>query len=203
MHAMKGEMRDGLRVVLVRHGETAWSREERHTGRTDIPLDDAGRQRARETGERLRRAFDFAAVYCSPLSRARETCALAGLAGEAVLDPDLEEWDYGDYEGRTSADIHKERPGWNLFKDGCPNGESFVDVAARVERVIEHISHVDGDVAVFAHGHVLRTFGARWLSLGGDLANALQLSPAALSVLSHYRGDPVIGRWNDSGHLSI
>jgi broad specificity phosphatase PhoE len=188
-----------MRVVLVRHGETAWSRAGRHTGRTDIPLLDEGRHQAELLGARLRR-ISFAAVRSSPLARARETCALAGLADQAVIDADLAEWDYGEYEGRRSADIRAEQPGWNLFVDGCPGGETFADVAARAGRVIERIAPVDGDVALFAHGHLLRTLAARWLGFGPELATAMLLAPATVSILGRERESPVLALWNDVGH---
>ena len=189
-----------MRVVLVRHGETAWSRAGKHTGRTDIPLLDDGRHQAELVGARLR-VFSFAAVWSSPLSRARGTSALAGLADRALLDDDLLEWDYGGYEGRRSADIIAERPGWNLFFDGCPDGEVFADVVRRVDRVIARIGSVGGDVALFAHGHLLRTLAARWLQIGPELAAALLLSPASVSILGRERNAPVIALWNDARHL--
>ena len=190
---------DRMRVVLVRHGETAWSRAGRHTGRTDLPLLDEGVRQAEAVGVRLR-AFTFAQVWCSPLTRARETCRHAGLGDHATYEPDLMEWDYGDYEGRRTVDIHGERPGWDLFSEGVPKGEHFEDVAARVERVIERFP-VDGDVAVFAHGHLLRVLTARWLGLGHAVGRALLLSPCTVSILGRDRGAPVIALWNDAGHL--
>ena len=189
-----------MRVVLVRHGETAWSRAGKHTGRTDVPLLDEGRHQAEHLGVRLR-SFSFAAVWSSPLSRARDTCALAGFADQAVLDDDLLEWNYGAYEGRRSADIVAERPGWNLFMDGCPDGEVFVDVARRVDRVIARVGSVNGDVALFAHGHLLRTLGARWLQMGPEVAAALLLSPASVSILGRDRNAPVVALWNDARQL--
>ncbi len=189
-----------MRLVLARHGETAWSRAGKHTGRCDVPLLDEGRRQAERLGARLR-SFSFVGVRCSPLSRARETCALAGLADHAVIDQDLVEWDYGEYEGRRVSDIRAQQPGWNLFVDGCPGGESFADVAARAERVIARIRGADGDVALFAHGHVLRTLAARWLQMGPDLAGALLLAPATVSILGRERDAPVLALWNDAGHL--
>ena len=189
-----------MRVVLVRHGETAWSRAGRHTGRTDLPLLDEGIRQAEAVGVRLR-AFTFAQVWCSPLTRARETCAHAGLAEQAVIEPDLMEWDYGDYEGRRTLDIHDERPGWDLMFDGVPNGEVFDDVAARVERVIARFPP-EGDVAAFAHGHVLRVLAARWLGLGSPVARARCCCRRAPSPSSGaIRGVPVAALWNDGGHL--
>jgi probable phosphoglycerate mutase len=188
-----------MRVVVVRHGETAWSRAGRHTGRTDLPLLDEGVRQAQAVGVRLR-AITFDQVWCSPLTRARETCRHAGLGDHAIYDPDLMEWDYGDYEGRRTVDIHRERPGWDLMSEGAPHGEHFEDVAARVERVIARFP-ADGDVAVFAHGHLLRVLTARWLGLGHAIGRALLLSPCTISILGRDRGTPVIALWNDAGHL--
>jgi broad specificity phosphatase PhoE len=179
-----------MRLVLVRHGETAWSRAGRHTGRTDVPLLDEGRRQAELIGNRLR-SFSFVEVRTSPLRRARETCAAAGFADRAAIDDDLMEWDYGEYEGHRTVEIREERPGWNLFTDGCPGGETFADVAARA----------DGVVGLFAHGHLLRTLTARWLAMGPELAGSLVLSPAAISILGGDRGAPVLLLWNDLSHL--
>jgi probable phosphoglycerate mutase len=187
-------------VVLVRHGETAWSREGRHTGRTDIPLEPAGRWHAELIGARLRH-LPFSMVLTSPLKRARETCELAGFADQAVPDPDLMEWDYGDYEGRRTEDIREERPDWELFRDGCPRGESFDDVAARVRRVIARVEGAPGDVALFAHGHLLRTLAACWVEMGPPLGTVLSLAPGAISILGHERETHVILLWNDGSHL--
>ena len=190
----------GVRVFLIRHGETAWSKEGRHTGRTDLPLLDQGRHQAEQVGARLR-PLSFAMVRTSPLLRARETCAGAGLGEQAVVDDDLVEWDYGAYEGRRTVEIQAERPGWHLFSDGCPGGETFADVSARVERVIARATSVDGNVALFAHGHVLRTFATRWLQLGPALATALTLDPATVSILGRERDGRCLELWNDAGHL--
>jgi probable phosphoglycerate mutase len=189
-----------MRLVLVRHGETAWSRSGQHTGRTDLPLLETGRRHAELLRDRLQ-PLSFSMVRTSPLARARETCAVAGYGDRMILDADLVEWDYGAYEGRTTDEIRDGRPGWNLFMDGCPDGESFADVSARVERVIERVSSADGDVAVFAHGHLLRTLAARWLGMGPEVGNVLLLSPATVSILAHERDVPVIALWNDDGHL--
>jgi probable phosphoglycerate mutase len=172
----------------------------RHTGRTDLPLLDRGRRQAEQVGARLR-PLSFAMVSTSPLTRAQQTCAGAGLSAQAAVDPDLVEWDYGDYEGLRTVEIQAERPGWNLFFDGCPSGETFADVSARVERVIERVVGVDGDVALFAHGHVLRTLTARWLQSGPALASALALDPTTVSILGHERDGPSLALWNDAGHL--
>ncbi|HJV08794.1 MAG TPA: histidine phosphatase family protein, partial [Acidimicrobiales bacterium] len=153
-----------MNIVLVRHGETEWSVSGQHTGRTDIPLTDAGRRQAEGLGRRLA-AWNFARVLSSPLSRALETCRLAGLGDRAELTDDLQEWDYGDYEGRRTADIRQERPGWGLWTDGVPAGETVDDVGRRADRVLDEARAAGGDVALFAHGHVLRVLGARWVDL--------------------------------------
>ena len=182
-------------VVLVRHGETEWSRDGRHTGRTDIPLTEEGRRQAAELTATLG-ARPFALVLSSPLQRALETCRLAGYGARALVRPELMEWDYGRYEGRTSRQIVAENPGWSLWRDGGPDGETPADVGRRVDRVIAEVRRVAGDVLIFAHGHVLRVLAARWLGEppGGGRHYALQT--AALSVLGYEHEDPVISRWN-------
>jgi broad specificity phosphatase PhoE len=182
-------------VWLVRHAETEWSRSGRHTGRTDVPLTDEGRERARALGEALSRRR-FAVVLASPLDRARETAALAGLGEHAQLREDLLEWDYGDYEGITTPDIRAERPGWYLWRDGVPNGESADEVAARCDRVIEELVAAPGDVAVFAHGHVLRALSARWVEQPVAFGGRLYLATGSLSVLGFEREVRVIRSWN-------
>lgn len=183
------------RAILIRHGETAWSISGQHTGLTDIPLTENGRELARRLAPLLARAT-FTLVLTSPLGRARETCELAGLAGTAGVDPDLTEWDYGEYEGLTPQQIHAKAPGWIIFRDGCPGGESPAQVSARVDRIIARIRAVEGDVALFAHGHVFRVFVARWLGLPATAGSHFLLDTATVSVLSHYRGIPAIRRWN-------
>lgn len=183
-------------VVLVRHGETEWARVGKHTGRTDIPLTDLGREQAEVAGRRLK-GRSFAMVLTSPLSRAADTCRIAGFGDVASVDDDLMEWDYGDYEGRKTVEIREERPGWSLWKDGVPKGESGGDVAARVDRVIERALSIDGDALLFAHGHLLRVLAARWLGLGFDGGRLLSLSPATLSVLGFERENRVLLHWND------
>jgi probable phosphoglycerate mutase len=183
------------RAILIRHGETEWSISGQHTGSTDIPLTENGRELARRLAPLLARAT-FALVLTSPLGRARETCELAGLAGSAEVDPDLTEWNYGDYEGLTPKQIHATAPGWMIFRDGCPGGESREQVGARLDRVIARIRGVEGDVALFAHGHVFRVFAARWLGLPATAGSHFLLDTATVSVLSHYRGIPAIRRWN-------
>lgn len=182
------------RLIAVRHGETEWSLAGRHTGRTDVPLTDVGRARAEQLGDALR-GQAFALVLTSPLSRARDTAALAGFP-DAIVDDDLREWDYGDYEGRTTLDIREERPGWFLWDDGVPSGESIADIATRADRVIERARAIDGDVLVFAHGHILRVLAARWLDQDPGFGRHLVLSPATLSILGHEREAPALETWN-------
>ncbi|MEY2461055.1 MAG: hypothetical protein QOG30_2885 [Acidimicrobiaceae bacterium] len=184
------------RLFAVRHGETEWSLSGQHTGRTDVPLTDAGRERAKQVGAFLA-GRTFALVLTSPFSRARETATLAGFP-DAIVDDDLREWDYGDYEGRKTLDIRKKRPGWFLWDDGVPNGETIEQVASRADRVIERAREVDGDVLVFAHGHVLRVLAARWIDQPPAFGRHLILSPATLSVLSYEREAPALETWNAS-----
>jgi broad specificity phosphatase PhoE len=184
-------------IVLVRHGETEWSRTGRHTGRTDIPLTDRGREQARAAGEALadRR---FVLVLTSPLSRARETCRLAGLDEQAVVRDELAEWDYGAYEGRKTVDIRQEHAGWSLWSDGVPEGESAAQVGARADRVIAELRDAGGDAAVFAHGHILRVLAARWLGLEASAGRLFALDPATISILGYERETAVIRAWNES-----
>lgn len=185
-------------IVLVRHAETEWSRDGRHTGRTDIPLTDHGRAAARTLAQRLR-SWRFALVLVSPLRRARETCELSGLAAQAQARAELFEWDYGEYEGLTTAQIQEERPGWSLWRDGCPGGEDAADVGARADRVIAEVGTVEGPVAVFSHGHMLRVLGARWIALAAADGARLGLSTGAISVLGYERQTQILARWNDAG----
>ena len=191
-------------IYLARHGETEWSMTGQHTGLTDLPLTARGEDNARALGERLR-GLHFAKVFTSPLQRARRTCELAGFGSNAEVDPELVEWDYGDYEGRRSVDIHKERPGWNLFRNGCPHGESIQDVAARVERVIARLRETKGNVLVFGHRHCLSVVGACWVGLPPVEARVLMLSTGSLSIVGyeHTTGEPVICLWNDDRHISL
>jgi broad specificity phosphatase PhoE len=182
-------------IWLIRHGETEWSRSGAHTGRTDIPLNEAGRAQAQAIGRYLRgRRFDL--VLTSPLSRGLETCRLAGYGEVAQVDPDLREWDYGDYEGLMTADIRRERPNWSLWRDGVPNGETVGQVAARARRVIERVAHTEGDVALFAHGHLLRILAAVWLDLEPAAGRLFALDTASVSTLGYERETRVITRWN-------
>jgi probable phosphoglycerate mutase len=180
---------------LIRHGETKWSRSGAHTGRTDLPLTDTGRARAEAIG-RFLNGRPFAVVLTSPLSRARDTCRLAGYGEAGQIEPNLREWDYGDYEGRTTPDIRRERPDWSLWTDGVPNGESIAQVAKRAEAVIEQTSNAGGDVALFAHGHILRILTACWLGLPANDARLFALATASLSVLGFERDTRVITLWN-------
>jgi broad specificity phosphatase PhoE len=182
-------------VFLIRHGETEWSLNGRHTGISDIPLTEKGRQVAR-LWQPYAGARKFALVLSSPLQRARETCELAGLAGQAQIEDDLREWNYGEYEGRTPQQIRAAQPGWLIFRDGCPGGESPDEVATRVDRVITRIRAATGDVAIFAHGHLLRVFGARWLELPACAGSHFLLETATLCVLSSYHAVPAVKRWN-------
>jgi len=192
------------KIYLARHGETEWSTTGQHTGLTDLPLTAQGERNARALGTRLK-DLSFAAVLTSPLARARRTCDLAGFGESARIDPELVEWNYGDYEGRGTADIRKERPGWNLFRDGCPHGESVGDVAARADRVIARLRAVNGDVLVFGHGHCLSVIGARWIDLPFEKAGVLWLSTASLSIVGydHAANEPVVRLWNDDRHVAL
>jgi broad specificity phosphatase PhoE len=185
-------------AYVIRHGETEWSRSGRHTGRTEIPLSGLGEQNARRLAASLA-AVRFSLVLTSPRQRARRTCELAGLGEGARADPDLAEWDYGDYEGLTSAEILKARPGWVLFRDGCPGGESPGQVSARADRLIARILPAAGVVALFSHGHFGRVLAARWVGLPVGAGERLLLDTASLGILSFEHGipaAPVIARWN-------
>jgi broad specificity phosphatase PhoE len=182
-------------VVLVRHGETEWNRTLQHTGRTDIPLTEEGRRQAERVGEALR-GREFALVLTSPLQRAAETARLAGFGDLARPRDDLMEWDYGDYEGRLTVDIRKEVPGWTIFRDGAPNGETGEQVGARADRVIEEVRGVDEDVLIFAHGHFLRVLAARWVELEPGDGRRFALDSATLSTLGYERETPVLRAWN-------
>jgi broad specificity phosphatase PhoE len=184
-------------IVVVRHGETEWSASGRHTSRTDLPLTPSGRARAAAlarvppvAGRR------FALVLCSPLQRARETCERAGLGGEAEIEPGLREWDYGAYEGLTTPQIRSERPDWSLWRDGCPEGESPAQVAARADSVLQRAREANGDVVLFAHGHILRVLAARWISLGAQGGARLLLGAGCCGVLGYERETPALAAWN-------
>ena len=188
-------------TYLARHGETAWSLSGQHTGLTDLPLTERGEDNARRLGERLRE-LSITKVLTSPLWRVARTCELAGFGAAAEVDKDLVEWNYGQYEGRTSAEIHAERPDWQLFRDGCPGGETPDQVGARADRVVGRVREVRGNVLLFSSGHFLRVLGARWLGLKPAAGRYLLLSTASLSALGyeHDRSQPVIRLWNDTQH---
>jgi probable phosphoglycerate mutase len=190
-------------VYLARHGDTAWSLSGQHTGLTDLPLTPEGEARARALAPRLA-GVAFALVLTSPLARVMRTCELAGFAERAIPDRDLIEWNYGEYEGRRTADIVAERPGWKLFRDGCPGGESPAQVGERADRVIARLRAADGNVLVFSSGHILRTIGARWLGLPPSGGAFFVLGTASLSALSyeHDLSEPVHKFWNDTSHLT-
>ena len=189
-------------VYLARHGETAWTLSGQHTGLTDLPLTKRGERNARRLEERLR-GVTFAQVWTSPLQRATRTCELAGFGAVAEIDRDLVEWNYGVYEGRRTADIHRERPEWQLFRDGCPGGESPQEVGARADRVVTRVRAVKDDVLLFSSGHFLRVFAARWLGLDAALGRYFLLSTASLSALGyeHNLSQPVIRLWDDTRHV--
>jgi probable phosphoglycerate mutase len=197
-------MSEALPVVyLARHGETAWSLSGRHTGFTDLPLTERGERNARQLGERLK-GLRFARTFTSPLQRVARTCDLAGFGAAAEVDRDLVEWNYGKYEGIRTAEIHTERPDWQLFRDGCPGGESPDQVGARADRVVGRVRTAQGDVLLFSSGHFLRVFAARWLGSEPGAGRHFLLSTASLSALGyeHHRSQPVIRLWNDTRHVS-
>ena len=190
-------------IYLARHGETAWTISRQHTGRTDLPLTERGEGNARRLGERLR-GLAFARVWTSPLRRAARTCELAGFAAKAEVDPDLVEWDYGRYEGRRTAEILAEQPDWQLFRDGCPGGESPQEVAARADRVVRRVRDAGGDALLFSSGHFLRMLAVRWLGLEPGAGRYFVLATASLSALGyeHDASEPAIQLWNDTRHVA-
>jgi broad specificity phosphatase PhoE len=197
-------MADALpEIYLARHGETEWSLSGQHTGLTDIPLTPRGEQNARRLGARLA-GIKFSHVFTSPLQRARRTCELAGFLNRAVVDPDLVEWDYGQYEGKKSADIRRERPDWQIFRDGCPGGESVVDIRARADRVVARLRALQGIALVFSSGHFLRLVCARWCGWEVAAGACLYLATAALSTVGYEHGldEPAIRLWNDARHVT-
>jgi len=196
-------MKEMLPVIyLARHGETAWSLSGQHTGVTDLPLTERGQRNARRLGDRLKE-LTFARVFTSPLRRAARTCELAGFGSEAEVDSDLLEWNYGQYEGQRTAEIHAARPDWQLFRDGCPGGESPDQIGVRAERVVSRVRAVQGNVLLFASGHFLRVLAARWLGLEPGAGKYFLLSTASLSALGyeHNLSQPVIALWDDTHHL--
>jgi len=189
-------------IYLARHGETAWSLSGQHTGLTDLPLTERGERNARRLGERLK-GLTFVNVFTSPLKRAARTCELAGFGLLAEIDHDLVEWNYGQYEGVRTAEIHKQRPDWQLFRDGCPGGESPDQVGSRADRVVSRVRAVQGDVLLFSSGHFLRVLAARWLGLEPGAGRYFLLATASLSALGyeHNRSQPVIQLWDDTRHV--
>lgn len=189
-------------AYLARHGETAWTITGQHTGRTDLPLTERGEENARRLGERLS-GLTFAKVFTSPLWRAMRSCDLAGFGSLAQIDGDLVEWNYGEYEGRLTADILKERPDWQLFRDGCPGGESPQQVAARADRVVSRVRAVAGNVLLFSSAHFLRMLGTRWIGMEPINGKSLMLSTASLSALGYENSisNPAIRLWNDTHHV--
>ena len=190
-------------IYLVRHGETAWSLSGQHTGLTDLPLTRRGECNARRLGERLK-GLGFARVFTSPLQRAKQTCELAGFGSRAEVDRDLVEWNYGEYEGLRTVDIRAKRPDWKMFRDGFPGGESFDQIAARADRVVDRVRSIDGAVLLFSSGHFLRVLAARWLGLKAEGAQHFLLATASLSTLTyeHNMSQPAIRLWNDIHHVS-
>ncbi len=186
---------EAQKIYLIRHGETEWSRDGKHTGVTDVPLTEQGRKIARLLQPVLARE-QFVLVLTSPLQRARETCELAGLAKVAVIEPNLMEWNYGEYEGLTTKQIQSARPGWSVFHHGCPGGESPEQVAARADHVLAKVRATDGDVALFAHGHILRVIAARWIDQPPSFGEHLLLDTATLNVLGYYYDTPALKTWN-------
>jgi probable phosphoglycerate mutase len=182
-------------IVIVRHGATEWSIAGKHTSRTDLSLTEAGRERAAAVGSWLADRT-FALVLCSPLLRARETCALAGFEDAAVIDDDLQEWDYGSYEGLTTPEIRAGNPDWNLWRDGCPGGESPAGVGARADRVLARLCDADGDALAFAHGHVLRVLTARWLEQDVAAGARFALDAGGIGTLGFEHDNRVLRGWN-------
>jgi probable phosphoglycerate mutase len=182
-------------IVVVRHGETEWSVSGQHTSRTDLPLTEPGRARAAALAPQLS-GRQWALVLCSPLRRARETCELAGLGEQAVIDEDLREWDYGEYEGLTTPQIRERQPDWVLWRDGCPGGEMPDQVGARADRVLARMHAADGDCVAFAHGHILRVTGSRWIDQPVSFGSRIALSPGSVSTLGFERETKVLWEWN-------
>jgi probable phosphoglycerate mutase len=183
-------------IFLIRHGETAWTLSGQHTGKTDILLTEKGRRQSVSIAKKLADKH-FSKVYCSPLQRAKETCEIVGLLGEAQLDPDLVEWDYGSYEGLTTEEIQKKDPSWTIFSNGAPGGESIAQMSERADRVLEKLSSTEGNIALFSSGHFLRSFTARWLGQPVSFGKHLMLFPASVSVLGRERNTPAILSWNN------
>ena len=186
-------------IHIVRHGQTAWTESRRHTGLSDIPLTERGERQARQLGKYLHRT-KYAPVFTSPLQRASRTCELAGFGSRAGIDPDLVEWNYGKYDGLTTDEIRKQRPGWEVFRDGCPGGESVAEIGARADRLIGRLRALNGNILLFSSGHFMRVFAARWLNLDPSCGRLFLLSTTTLSILGyeHTINEPVIRLWNDA-----
>ena len=185
-------------IHIVRHGETAWTESRRHTGLSDIPLTERGERQARQLGQYLA-GGTYAHVFSSPLQRARRTCELAGFGSRAQIDPDLVEWNYGEYDGLTADEIRQRRPDWQVFRDGCPGGESVEEVGARADRLVRRLRALDSSILLFSSGHFMRAFAARWLDLDPACGRLFLLSTTTLSILGydHTTNEPVIRLWND------
>ncbi len=190
------------KIYLIRHGETPWSLSGQHTGTTDIALTEKGKQEALLIGQRLK-GHAFAKIYVSPSKRAQQTCEIAGLMKHAYIEPNLVEWDYGDYEGITTFEIWKQEPHWNLFQRGAPNGESLADITERANTFLSKLHSIHGDIALFSHGHILRVLAARYLKLPASEGKSFMLSASSISILSYERDTPVIALWNDTSHLNL
>jgi len=190
------------KVVLIRHGETEWARQGRHTSFTDLPLTEKGQAEARQLKAVLKN-WNFSRVFCSPLQRARQTCELAGLAEDASIEQDLSEWHYGCFEGLTTDQIQAHKPDWDVFEQGCPDGDAPDDVSDRVDRIIEKTRGIDGDVAVFSHGHLSRAFATGWIGLPIRNSHMFVLDTATLNVLGAYHDSPAIVTWNSRIHGSV
>ncbi len=189
-----------VEIYLIRHGETEWTKSRQHTGLTDITLTENGRSQAKALARRTKK-LHFDKIYVSPLKRAFDTCALCGYQDVAEVSNHLLEWDYGDFEGKMSSEIHKKNPNWNIFIDGAPNGESTDDVTKRVDHFLGEIKKQKGTVALFSSGHISRAIAARWLEMPISFGKSLILSTASLSLLSHEHNNPAIKLWNDTSHL--
>ena len=189
------------KIYLIRHGETEWTLSGQHTGSTDIPLTKNGENQAKLLGDRLR-GHAFQTILASPLQRAQQTCAIAGLLKTAQIDPNLVEWNYGDFEGMTSAQINKMQPNWSIFSNGAPNGESVADIGKRADKVLAKIQSLHGDVALFSHGHFLRALAARWLQLPAQDGRLFALFPGSLSILGFEKNTQVLFLWNDTSHIN-
>jgi len=188
------------KIYLIRHGETAWTLSGQHTGTTDLPLTENGKKQAHLLAQRLQ-GLKFQSVLVSPLQRARETCAIAGFADQAVEDPKLVEWNYGRYEGFTSQEIHQTNPKWNIFLQGAPGGESVADMQHRTEKVLQACAKTQGNIAIFSHGHFLRSLAVRYIELAIADGRHLSLFPGSISILAAENNIPAISLWNDISHL--